>query len=290
MVYTAGVVLIEGTEAPSTVLPVQERNIFVMPSLDGATQPPISPDELPGLQLWLKSDAGITYDSDGVSRWADQSGTTENHAVQDEPAFRPAFVAHGLGSKPVLRFDGTDDYLAIENLSYPAGTAIADITVCALVRSDFDDLQIIASFDRDEYWRLALKDDAATNLNIGWDTSDSAGGTDDLRSPASYTDGNWHLVCGWFSAAASPADKQIFLDGEQVASAPNAHLGNALGSGGATRFGFIGVGSAADVFNGTRSPLFFLRGDIAEILIYHHALSDDERRQLERYFVDRYRS
>jgi hypothetical protein len=279
-------VLIEGTETPRTVLPVQERNIFVMPSLDGATQPPISPDELPGLQLWLESDAGITYDSDGVSLWADQSGT-DNHAVQTDADLRPAFVAHGLGSKPVLRFDGADDYLAIQNLRYEASGAITDITVCALVRSDSDDLQIIASFDSDEYWRLALNDDAAENLNIGWDTRASAGGPHVLQSPASYTDGNWHLVCGWFSAGASP-DKQIFVDGEQVASA-NAHGGNALGRG-TTRFGFIGVGSEADVFDGVKSPTSFLRGDVAEILIYHRALSDDERRQLERYFVDRYRS
>ncbi len=287
VVYLASVVLIEGTETPSTVLPVKDRNIFIRPSLEGATRPPISPDELPGLQLWLKTDAGVTYDSDGVSLWADQSGI-DNHAIQSNADFRPAFVAHGLGSKPVLRFDGTDDYLAIQNLSYTASGAINGITVCALVRSDFDDPQIVTSFDNDEYWRFALNDDAAPNLNIGWDTTASAGGPHDLQSPASYTDGNWHLVCGWFSAGASP-DKQIFVDGEQVASATNAHGGNALGTG-TTRFGFIGVGSEADVFNGTRSPPFFLHGDVAEILIYHHALSNDERRQLERYFVDRYRS
>ena len=58
------------TETPVIALPVQERNIFVIPSLDGATTPVISPDELPGLQLWLQSDEGVTYDSDGVSQWS----------------------------------------------------------------------------------------------------------------------------------------------------------------------------------------------------------------------------
>lgn len=290
MVYTASVVLIEKEETPRTVLPVEKRTISVMPSLEGAAQPPISPDELLDLQLWLKSDTGVTYDSNGVELWADQSGNDNNAKQSDvlEVDIRPAFVAHGLGGKPVLRFDGDDDYLAIQNLNYAGSGAISEITVCALVRSDSEEMpkpQIIASFDSAKFWQLALRDDG----KIGWDTNDSTGGPHELESTDSYTDGNWHLVCGWFNHLATP-DKQIFVDGEQVASA-TAHGGNELGSID-TRFGFIGVGSEADAEDGDikTPPSFYLRGDVAEILIYNRALTIVERQQLERYFVDRYRS
>lgn len=281
--YRASAVLIEGPEPARRVLPVQTRGIQVVPSTEAARSAAVTPQELPGLQLWLKSDTELTYDVDGVSNWADQSGQ-DNHAVQSDSARRPALVAHGLGRKPVLRFDGTDDYLAIENLSYGTSGAIDQITVCALVRSESTQPQIVASFDREEYWRLALRD--AVDQEVGWDTTDSTGSPHDLRSSESSTDGRWHLICGWFNAAASP-DKRLFVDGVEVPGAP-AHGGNSLGTGTA-RFGLIGVGSEAAVFDGATGPDWYLAGDLAELLIFHQALTDQQRGQLEQYFLQRYR-
>ncbi len=279
--YRASVVMIEAAETARQVLPVAERNIFIVPSATRAAA--VSPGDISGLQLWLRSDAGLTYDSQGVSRWADQSGNG-NDAVQDDADRRPALVAHGLGNHPALRFDGDDDFLAIQNLSYTGSGQIGEITVCALVRSTSSAPQIIASFDRDEYWRLALRDGA--DLDVGWDTTDSAGSVHDLRTPDSWVDGRWHLLCAWFSASAA-TDKRVFVDGKEAASA-SAHGSLSLGQG-TTRFGFIGVGSKADSFDGTRAPDWHLDGDLAELLIYHHALTDEQRGQLEQYFVNRYR-
>lgn len=280
--YIGSVVLIEGTETPQPALPVQMRNIFALPSLEGARVPVVQPDELDDLQLWLKSDAGVTYDSDGVSAWDDQSGNA-NNAVQSVDTRRPAFVGHGIAGKPVLHFDGADDYLAIENLNYSTSGALPGLTVCALVRSLSTERQIIASFDNNEYWQLAMKD--GTNENVGWDTRASTGGPNNMRSPDAYTDGQWHLICGWFDASVTP-DKRLYIDGE-VAVEDTAHGGNAIGRG-STRFGFIGIGSEATSFDGNTGPDWFFAGDIAELLIYHRALSDEERQQVERYFIDRY--
>ena len=130
---------------------------------------------------------------------------------------------------------------------------------------------------------VPLKDD--TNVNAGWDTRATGGTVDNLRSPAAYTDGNWHLIFGWFQQGETP-DKQLFVDTEAVITA-TAHGGNDLGSG-TTRFGFIGVGSEAAVVDGTTGPNRFLAGDLVELIIYPHARSDEERRQLERYFIHRY--
>ena len=279
--YRASVVTIEAAETARQVLPVSERSIFVIPTATRAAA--IPPSDIPGLQLWLKSDAGLTYDSGGVSQWMDQSGN-ENDAVQSNADRRPELAAHGLGQKPVLRFDGDDDYLAIQNLSYTTSGEIGEITVCALVRSASSDPQIIASFDRDEYWRFALRD--GVDLQVGWDTADSTDSVHDLRTTDSFVDGRWHLMCAWFAAGAAP-DKRVFVDGTEVVSA-TAHTGNSLGRGN-TRFGFIGTGSEAGSFDGNRDPDWTLNGDLAEFLIYHHALTDEERGQLERYFVNRYR-
>lgn len=280
--YRASVVMIEAAETGRRALPVAERHILVIPSTTRA--PAISPPDIADLQMWLTSDFGLTYDRDGVSRWEDQSGNA-NHAVQNDVDRRPHLIADGLGQKPVLRFDGDDDYLAIENLRYTISGEIGEITVCALVRSRASDRsQIIVSFDRSEYWRLALRD--GDDVEVGWDTADSTGAIDDLRTEDGFADGRWHLICAWFDADAIP-DKRVFVDGAEVASSAG-HGGNLLGRGN-TRFGFIGTGSEAISFNGARGPDWHLQGDLAELLIFYHALSDEERAQLEQYFVNRYR-
>src|SRR5262249_15563535 len=76
--YVASLVLIERQPVPTRALPVQTRTVTAGPSVDLGMA--ISPDALPDLQLWLKSDAGVTYDSAGVSRWEDQSGN--DHAAE----------------------------------------------------------------------------------------------------------------------------------------------------------------------------------------------------------------
>ncbi len=63
-----------------------------------------------GLQLWLKSDAGVIFDDDKVSCWQDQSGNGYN-AIQSNADRQPYFLFDELIGKPVLAFDGTNDKL-----------------------------------------------------------------------------------------------------------------------------------------------------------------------------------
>ena len=283
--YQASVVLISTDQRPIVAQPVREPVIRVQPSvaLEGVSA--AEPDTLADLQLWLRADADVTHDNLGfVSHWADQSGN-ENHAFQTTDARKPSFVRNVLNGQPAMRFDGTDDYFAIDKLHYDTAGQISGITIFALVKSSSSNDQILASFDRNEYWRFSLRSGPAGG--VGWHTRPVAGGVHDLLTPESYTDGQWHLITCWFEAGASP-DKQIFVDGEAVATA-DAHGGENLGSG-ATRFGFIGVGSEADVVDGATGPAQFLAGDLAEFLIYNRALSDTERQQTERYFVEKYTS
>lgn len=64
-----------------------------------------------GLQLWLKVDAGVTKDGDGlVSVWADQSGHA-NDATQSVASSQPLFVTNAFNGQPAIRFDGQNDRL-----------------------------------------------------------------------------------------------------------------------------------------------------------------------------------
>lgn len=244
--------------------------------------PAAQPDALAKLELWLRADAGIAHDRHGfVAAWGDQSGQG-NDAKQDRQAARPQFVRNILRGKPALRFDGKDDYLAIERLTYAAAAVIDGLTLFALLRTSALQRQFLVSYDAEAYWSVALSDEG----RLSWQTrAPNPGARRNLLTDQPCADGGWHLVCVRFAAGADP-DKQIFVDGSEV-KASNAHNGALLGTGD-PRFGFIGVGSRAAAADGEIGPLNFLHGDLAELAIYARALAPSERRQIEQYFVDKY--
>src|SRR4030042_1489722 len=71
------------------------------------------PDFLPNLILWLDA-SKIKDKSDGeaISIWEDQS-SQQNHAVMTTGSMQPTFAMNG--NIPVVRFDGTNDYLETTN-------------------------------------------------------------------------------------------------------------------------------------------------------------------------------
>lgn len=84
------------------------------------------PDSIAGLAQWLKADDGLYTDtglstpvaSDGdlVAGWQDKSGSGR-HMTQSTSGNRPAYKVSILNSKPVVRFDGSNDVLAGANLT-----------------------------------------------------------------------------------------------------------------------------------------------------------------------------
>jgi hypothetical protein len=281
MAYDASVVLIAADSQPQMAQPVITPAIQVFPAV---TPPaPAAPDTLAGLQLWLRGDAGVTYDNAAaVSQWRDQSGS-DNHATQATAARRPQLVRAVVRGKPAIRFDGVDDYLAIEQLNYAAAGAITGLTCFALLRTTAVQAQTVASFDRSAYWQVSLSGGGAPG-RVRWSTQPQAGAAHDLDSPGALVDGRWRLVCVRFGAGAT-ATKQLFIDGILVATA-DAHPGQNVGSG-VTRFGFIGAPSQAAVFDGPVGAELF-RGDLAELALFDRALADGERDRVEQYFVEKY--
>jgi len=91
-----------------------------------------SPSDIAGLQLWLKSDAGvldatdtpITADNTQVKTWQDQSGNGLD-AVQATGALQPVWrnAANGINGNPAIYFAG--DIMATANLTAGAYTIFA---------------------------------------------------------------------------------------------------------------------------------------------------------------------
>ncbi len=86
------------------------------------------------LQLWLKADAGVTAGAGGiVTAWQDQSGKG-NNAAQSTADLYPLLVTNAINGKPVLRFDGVDDFLEVADSD--SVSIAGDITTFFVVKFD----------------------------------------------------------------------------------------------------------------------------------------------------------
>jgi hypothetical protein len=164
-----------------------------------------------------------------------------------------------------LNLDGIVSWMAIDGLSYDANE-LPGATVSAWIRTNIEDNQIIASFDRNEYWRLEINGNGGGPGQVGWDMMTDAGQLDS-GSASRVDDGEWHLVAGVFDAGKAT----IYIDGYHEAPVT---LGTTYGSGN-LRYGFVGTGSEAVEFNGAQTVNLFI-GDLDEVRIYQRALSAAE--------------
>ncbi len=170
-----------------------------------------------------------------------------------------------------LHFDGSNDYMAIQNLHYDS-SGYPEVTVTAWIRTSNGGNQIIASYDRNEYWRLEINGSGGGTGQVGWDVRTNAGQVD-YGSITRVDDGEWHHVAGVFDNGTMT----IYIDGSPE---PSTSRGSTFGRGVNTRYGFLGVGSEATTFNGSRGPNNYFDGDMDDVRIYDRALSAGEIAQL----------
>jgi hypothetical protein len=99
----------------------------------GAAAAPFSPPDVSGLWTWLKADA-ITglVDGDPVTTWED-AHTSNRDATQATAAKKPTYKTGILNSLSVVRFDGTDDYFGLPDIS-----ALTAATVFVVIKVDAD--------------------------------------------------------------------------------------------------------------------------------------------------------
>lgn len=150
-----------------------------------------------------------------------------------------------------LDFDGTDDFVALP-MSYTT-SGIQELSVCGWVRlfGDGGGWSVI-DFDRSEYFNLEVGwNDRSTSV-VNFATTDNSGAIHDMQGTVNVRDGSWHFICAVFDGT----DKYIYVDGVQDAVSLNPHGGLPLGTGTA-RYGFIGDGSEAPFFNGSRNNFYF---------------------------------
>lgn len=173
----------------------------------------------------------------------------------------------GIFGSSAFSFDGTDDYIALP-MSYDS-TNIGSFSVSAWVKipENGGDWSVV-DFDRSEYFStsVGIKDDEINGEGnyVGFHSTDSTGSTSDMWSRTSVRDEDWHHVAWVFDGST----KYIYIDGRL----DRTQSVSGIGSGDFKRYGFIGDGSEADTFNGSRNDIHY-KGELDEVRFYDTAIS-----------------
>jgi len=227
-----------------------------------STRPEAPPIADQDLMVWYKFNEGA-----GTNAF-DWSGHGNHGKLMGSPERTAGYEGEGL-------YLGDDNYVAIQNFFYDSVSGIQGVTVAAWVRTYTGEEQVIASFDRNEYWRLEVNGEVATAGQVGWHVW-TDGGQSDYGSVRRVDDGQWHHICGVFDFGTST----IYIDGEPE---PSATLGTTIGEGDMVRYGYVGTGSESTSFNADpRTPEEWLQGEVDELRIYSRALTQQEIAQIMR--------
>ncbi len=111
-----------------TSIPGASATFQVLVASKAGAPPGFLPSDIAGLKLWLEADgnvytSGTTQATNGqtVTTWVDASGQSHD-ATQATSGNRPIFVTGAVNGKPVIRFDGIDDFMGTASGSYAVQT------------------------------------------------------------------------------------------------------------------------------------------------------------------------
>ena len=227
------------------------------------------------------STSGAWYVDEVSIQALEQADLTLNG--NDITVFGAIYTTDNQGNEDsAMSFNGTTDYIAIQNLHYDTAGQIPEITVSAWVKIPAGGGNwSIVDFDRSDYYTCAAGIPSGSTNGagdyVGWHTTNSSGGIDDMWSTGTVRDDAWHFIA-WVYDGNEVNDKKIYIDGALDAEKDAETTGVNLGKG-STRYGFLGDGSEATAFNGGRNNIWY-EGSISDVRIYNRALSIDEIKQL----------
>lgn len=223
-----------------------------------------------GLRLWLRADGGVSLSGTAVSQWNDQSGNNL-HAAQGAGASQPAYLTNVTNGRPAIRFDGSDDALALPSgfNDFRAGVTAFVVARPAKVVpwARFIDL---GNGTQQNNIVFGQKDSPLLVTYWVYAPDQTRGKVD---APNALALDRFHSFSVVETGAGSAT---IYRNGLAVGTGQTSVPRNVLRTANA-----IGASGGA-----SNDPHF--RGEIAEILLYNRALSDAERLLVEDYLNTKY--
>ncbi len=216
-----------------------------------------------GLVLNLRSDRGLRLDeTGGAVSWEDTSGEA-HHAMQVNELSRPKLVADAINGHPALRFDGKRSFLKL------AGSVLASqqhtIIAVASDQGSGGHREIFSNWD-------GPGGNSVTSTFVGSTGGATVRFSDNFAAAGELRNQRQPFI---ISAVSGAHGAVVFQNGGQIArkdvplTKRNLKPPYVIGRQG--------------TLNGE-----YWNGDIAELLVFDRALSDDERELVEGYLRHRY--
>jgi hypothetical protein len=214
------------------------------------------------LRLWLKADRAEANNNNPVFSIKNSTDDLIDFAqLTNTPNLAPKLITNAINNRPVLRFDGIDDFITSTTTSIHTNNGLSIIVIGKTNNIDNIDQTYIAKFDtvnNEREWRLQNDE-----FNIETNT-------------LSFSNNNTNFNI--LSALWSPTAPQLNLTINNNPATPAT--------------------GAASISNTTEPIIFganlqgstgFLNGDIAEILVYNKKLSDSELSKIRTYMNSKYK-
>ncbi|MFN8297733.1 MAG: PKD domain-containing protein [Chitinophagales bacterium] len=226
-----------------------------------------TPSDVPGLNLWLAADTGVTTASGAVSQWNDLSGNG-NHATQATANKRPLLVGVDcyINNKPSIKFDGTASIL---NGTTIANLDTSSVQIFVVARGNSTGQTSTKSFI--QFGALAS---GLTMAQFGAGTASSLF----ARNNTSFTSFVYGLPLTGFPYTLLELNKVSGSSFKLDVNGNNVFNSTAAGYTGAFTNGAyaLGFGNA------------YLAGNIAELLVYKGTITNQQKQLIESYLFNKY--
>lgn len=255
----------------------------------------VTDSDYPGLQLWLKADAGVD-DMGGmgmVAGWADQATGAAQGGSNDATAIAPIVggwvTSAALNGQKAIRFSGAEgmdiaadlgfDLWDAGGINQATGDPLTGAGVFhAFMVVDLADSAPLADLltDGPNFWGVQTLDGAG----------DPPFGADDNQMLFQQGAPNT-----WTSVWADPG--KTIPSVIELTRAANGDMtisqnGVVVGSGNVGTFNIIAEGLMNIGYQATWGPTRYLNGDIAEVMVYHEDLSAGDEAAVKSYLGDKY--
>jgi hypothetical protein len=245
------------------------------PDAPADVAPPWTPRSLSGLTLWLDARAGVITDVQGrVERWEDQSGKG-NHALQGVAASRPILVPGSSGGRQAVAF-GAGGASGVQ-LEIPDNDALR------LGVGDFA-VWIVHRLDSPAPAHFLFKA-AGIRPFVGlWMAANG------FHQGRLFVQMRWLDLC-LFTSERTYADKKWRLFGARRSAGTAVELrldGARAETAQIEEIDISAPGANLTIGGAPNDRSWQLHGEIAEIVMVSGALTEADRRALERYLLDKH--
>jgi len=231
-----------------------------------------SPADVTGLTAWYKADSLVASDNDTITSWTDSSG----NGYTSTSSTGPTYKTNILNGKPVLRFNGTDQYMG------KAGDTDFDTNIIsASAYSSYSVFLLRADGPSEEgtYYSTGAIWIQATDVNTGLGLGSTAG-TNTLWY-GNYDGG----TVDNFTTGVSLTTKYLATQKHGGGTLYGRLNGAAVSS---TASGNTTTATTPVIIGANNYSNKFVQADIAEIIFYNVLNSDADTLLIEEYLRAKY--